>query len=290
MINWKGTGVALVTPMLADGQVDLAGMRQLVDFVAHHVDYLVVLGTTGEVATLNTNEKVQVLETVKQQLGGRKPLVLGHGGNDTLKLISQLNDYDFQGVDAILSVSPYYNKPSQSGIQKHYEAIADSSPVPVILYNVPGRTGSNVSAQTTLNLARHGNIIGTKEASGNVEQCMVIAAGKPEDFYLISGDDLLTPSLMAIGAVGAISVLANAYPYEFSRMVQLCGDNDFETAANVWTNFLELNPLLYEEGNPVGIKAVLALMGVCQPHVRLPLTIASKNLNGRIKQYFIDHN
>ncbi|HRH34415.1 MAG TPA: 4-hydroxy-tetrahydrodipicolinate synthase, partial [Catalimonadaceae bacterium] len=241
MTKIYGTGVALVTPMKADGTLDVEGIRHLVDHVSKEADYLVALGTTGEVATLTTAEKVTVLETVKDQLSGRKPLVLGHGGNDTTKLISQFKDYDFQGVDAILSVSPYYNKPSQTGIQRHYEAIADASPVPVILYNVPGRTGSNVSATTTLKLASHPNIVGTKEASGNVEQCMAIAAAKPSDFLLISGDDLLTPSLIAIGASGAISVLANAYPKEFSTMIRLCQSNDYGSASQIWSNWLDLN-------------------------------------------------
>lgn len=284
MTKIYGTGVALVTPMKADGTLDVEGIRHLVDHVSKEADYLVALGTTGEVATLTTAEKVTVLETVKDQLCGRKPLVLGHGGNDTTKLISQFKDYDFQGVDAILSVSPYYNKPSQTGIQRHYEAIADASPVPVILYNVPGRTGSNVSATTTLKLASHPNIVGTKEASGNVEQCMAIAAAKPSDFLLISGDDLLTPSLIAIGASGAISVLANAYPKEFSTMIRLCQSNDYGSASQIWSNWLDLNPLLYEEGNPVGIKAVLAQMGVCQPFVRLPLANASSDLTARIRK------
>lgn len=284
MTKFYGTGVALVTPMKADGSLDISGIRKLVDYVSKDADYLVALGTTGEVATLTTAEKVTVLETVKEQLAGRKPLVLGHGGNDTAKLVSQFKDYDFQGVDAVLSVSPYYNKPSQAGIQRHYEALAGASPVPVIMYNVPGRTGSNVTAATTLKLSTHSNIIGTKEASGNVEQCMAIAAGKPTDFLLISGDDLLTPSLIPIGASGAISVLANAYPKEFSSMIRLCQSNDYKAAAQVWSKWLELNPLLYEEGNPVGIKAVLAELGVCQPFVRLPLATASLDLTAKIRK------
>lgn len=284
MINLKGTGVALVTPFLSNGNVDVAGIRQLVDFLASEVDYLVALGTTGEVATLDTSEKILVLETVKDQLAGRKPLVLGHGGNNTKKLISEFSSFDFKGVDAILSVSPYYNKPSQAGIRMHYEAIADASPVPVILYNVPGRTGSNVTAETTLQLAKHQNIMATKEASGNIEQCMAIAAGKPTDFLLISGDDMLTPSLMAIGAVGAISVLANGFPKEFSQMIRFSAHQQFAEAAEIWKQWIGLNPLLYEEGNPVGIKAVLAEFNVCGPWVRQPLATVSENLKARIKQ------
>ena len=283
MINLKGTGVALVTPLLPNGGVDVAGIEKLVDFVAPHVDYLVALGTTGEVATLTTHEKILVLETVKRKLAGRKPLVLGHGGNDTLKLISQMKDFDFGGVHAVLSVSPYYNKPSQAGIVAHYEAFANACPVPVLLYNVPGRTGSNVSAQTTLALAQHPNIVGTKEASGNVEQCMAIAAGKPADFLLISGDDMLTPALISIGAVGAISVLANAFPQAFVQMVNRCLHHQFAEAQKIWNQWITLNPLLYEEGNPVGIKAVLEAQKICGGHVRLPLAKATAALQARIE-------
>ena len=281
MINLQGTGVALITPMLANGELDLPGLENIVDYVAS-ADYIVALGTTGEVATLKTGEKNKVMDVIKTKLAGKKPLVLGHGGNDTGKLISQLNDFDFEGIDAILSVSPYYNKPSQTGIIAHYEAIANASPVPVILYNVPGRTGSNISAASTLELAKHPNIIGIKEASGNVEQAMAIARDKPGDFYLISGDDLLTPALISIGAKGVISVLANALPQQFSEMVSACLKSDFSAAAIIWKKWLDLNPLLYEEGNPVGIKAVLAQLGVCGDGVRLPLVAASNGLKERI--------
>lgn len=287
MTKFLGTGVALVKPMHEDGRIDFTGLQNLVNHVADSVDYLVALGTTGEVATLKKEEKLESIETIKSVLKGRKPLVLGHGGNNTASLVQQFNDYDFQGIDAILSVSPYYNKPSQAGIRKHYETLADASPIPVILYNVPGRTGSNMTAETTLHLARHPKIIGIKEASGNVEQAMAIAAGKPDDFLLISGDDLLTPSLMAIGGVGAISVLANAYPAAFAEMVNACARNDYSAASKVWKRFLDLNPLLYEEGNPVGIKAVLSEMGVCGPHVRMPLAGASEGLQQKIRKAMV---
>jgi len=285
MINLNGTGVALVTPMDADGLLDLEGLSNAVDFVSKHVDYLVLLGTTGEVATLTTKEKNLVLETSKKKLAGKKPLVLGHGGNDTGKLISQLNDIDFNGIDAVLSVSPYYNKPSQKGVIAHYEAIANACPVPIILYNVPGRTGSNIPAASTLTLAKHPNIIGIKEASGNIEQSMAIAKDMPSDFYLISGDDLLTPALISVGAKGVISVLANAFPKEFSEMVSLCLKGEFSSASNHWKKWLDLNPLLYEEGNPVGIKEVMRNLGICGSGVRLPLTVASQELINKIKAF-----
>ena len=283
MINLSGTGVALVTPMKSDGSLDVAGLRKVVDHVVQGVDYIVALGTTGEVATLDSDEKTLVMDTVKQQLAGRKPLVYGHGGNDTGKLISQMKDMDWSGIDAVLSVSPYYNKPSQAGIIAHYEKFADACPRPVILYNVPGRTSSNLTAATTLKLAGHPNIIGTKEASGNVEQCMAIAKDKPADFWLLSGDDMLTPSLIAIGTQGVISVLANAFPVEFSKMVKHCLSAQFADASTIWKKWIDLNPLLYEEGNPVGIKAVLRQLGVCEDGVRLPLMAASQNLSDRIK-------
>lgn len=288
MADFRGTGVALVTPFLSDGRIDFVSLEKLVNHcLTGGVDYLVVLGTTGESATLNTEEKAQVLQKVKEVNQGRKPIVLGHGGNDTARLILGMQSIDWEGVDAILSVSPYYNKPSQAGIQAHYEALATDAPVPVILYNVPGRTGSNMTAATTLKLAAHPNIIGIKEASGNVEQAMAIAASKSEDFLLISGDDLLTPSLIAIGAVGAISVLANSHPAEFSQMVQHSRNQDFEAAAAIWKNWIALNPLLYEEGNPVGIKAVLSMLGICETHVRQPLRKVSDGLMARIREAMV---
>lgn len=288
MNKFRGTGVALVTPFLADGRVDFESLEKLtMHCISGGVDYLVVLGTTGESATLSTSEKAEVLSVVRAKNNGRKPLVLGHGGNNTSRLIDNLKQIDWQGVDAILSVSPYYNKPSQAGIQAHYEALASAAPLPVILYNVPGRTGSNMTATTTLKLAAHSNIIGIKEASGNMEQCMAISAGKPDDFLLISGDDLLTPALISIGAVGAISVLANSLPKEFSALVRHSINLEFEAARQIWKNWIELNPLLYEEGNPVGIKAVLSELGICGPAVRLPVLEASQGLKERIRKILV---
>jgi 4-hydroxy-tetrahydrodipicolinate synthase len=285
MADFHGTGVALVTPFLNDGRIDFDSLARLVNHcIEGGVDYLVVLGTTGESATLSAEEKAAVLEGVKKANQGRKPLVLGHGGNDTSRLISGMQSIEWEGVDAILSVSPYYNKPSQAGIEAHYEALATDAPVPVIMYNVPGRTGSNMSVSTTLKLATHPNIIGIKEASGNVEQAMAIAAGTPDDFLLISGDDLLTPALISVGATGAISVLANSHPGEFSQMVNLSRSRDYEAAAGIWKNWISLNPLLYEEGNPVGIKALLEQMGICQAFVRQPLQKASAGLTTRIRE------
>jgi len=246
------------------------------------VNYLVVNGTTGESVTTTPAEKAQILQFVKQHVGGRVPLVYGLGGNNTQQVLETLAHTDLEDITAILSVSPYYNKPSQQGIYQHYLQLANASPVPVILYNVPGRTGSNISAETTLKLAAHENIIGTKEASGNLEQCMYIAKHKPQDFMLISGDDLLTVPMAAFGAEGVISVLANAFPEKFSRMISLSLSHQFKEATTLLNGFVDINPLLYEEGNPVGIKAVLERFGVCEPSVRLPLVEASAGLKDRI--------
>lgn len=283
MIDLTGTGVALITPMKNDGSLDLEGLQKTTQHVAQGVDYVVALGTTGESATLSGKEKREVVSRVAETLDGSKPLVLGLGGNDTHKILEEIKQTDFSGISAILSVSPYYNKPSQSGLLAHYLKIADASPVPVILYNVPGRTGGNISAATTLQLADHPNIIATKEASGNVEQCMAIARDMPSGFQLLSGDDLLTPSLVSIGATGVISVLANAWPREFSAMVRHCLDHQFAAAEAFWKRWIPLNPLLYEEGNPVGIKAVMEDLGICGAAVRLPLVAASPELRQRIR-------
>ena len=279
----RGTGVALVTPFTKELAVDYDALRKLLDFVLDGgVNYLVVNGTTGESVTTTTAEKAEILSFVKQHVNGRVPLVYGLGGNNTQQVLETLKSTDLSGITAILSVSPYYNKPSQQGIYQHYLQIANASPVPVILYNVPGRTGSNITAETTIKLAVHENIIGTKEASGNLEQCMYIAKHKPEGFMLISGDDLLTVPMAAFGAEGVISVLANAFPGKFSNMINLALEHKFKEATELLHGFVDINPLMYEEGNPVGVKAVLERFGVCQPSVRLPLMEASAGLKDKI--------
>lgn len=278
-----GTGVALVTPFTKDLAVDYDGLKKLLDFTLEGgVNYLVVNGTTAESVTTTTAEKAKILEFIKKEVNGRIPLVYGLGGNSTQHVLDILDSTNLDGIDAILSVSPYYNKPSQQGIYQHYIQIANASPVPVILYNVPGRTGSNVTSDTTLRLALHDNIIGIKEASGNLEQCMLIAKHKPEDFLLISGDDLLTLPMISFGAVGVISVLANGFPEKFSRMIQLALDQKFTEASKLLYDFVDMNSLMYEEGNPVGVKAVLERFGVCSPAVRLPLETASAGLKDRL--------
>ncbi|QCR24910.1 4-hydroxy-tetrahydrodipicolinate synthase [Pontibacter sp. SGAir0037] len=282
---FRGTGVALVTPFKEDLTVDFDGLLKLLDFtISGGVNYLVVNGTTAESVTTTTAEKAEILNFIKEHVADRLPIVYGIGGNSTHQVIETIANTDLDGVAAILSVSPYYNKPSQIGIYQHYLHIANACPVPVILYNVPGRTSSNVTADTVLKLSAHPNIIGIKEASGNMEQCMIIAKHKPSDFLLISGDDLLTLPMITFGAVGVISVLANAFPEKFSKMVQLGLSFDFAPAHQLLNDFVDINPLMYEESNPVGVKALLERFGVCKASVRLPLLEASAGLKDRLNK------
>ncbi|GAA4387025.1 4-hydroxy-tetrahydrodipicolinate synthase [Hymenobacter koreensis] len=283
---FHGTGVALVTPFSpSDFSVDYAALRRLLDFVIEGgVEYIVINGTTAESPTTSTEEKAEILRVAKEHVAGRVPLVFGIGGNDTAAVERTIRSTDLEGVAAILSASPYYNKPSQRGIIAHYERLADASPVPIILYNVPGRTASNLTADTTIRLAQHSNIIGIKEASGNLEQCMQIASLKSDDFLLISGEDVLTTSMISFGAVGVISVLANAFPRPFTDMTRAALAGDFATATEKLFELLPLNPLMYEESNPVGVKAALEVQSVCSNAVRLPLVEASESLQQRIRK------
>ncbi|GAA4506007.1 4-hydroxy-tetrahydrodipicolinate synthase [Hymenobacter ginsengisoli] len=284
MNKLHGTGVALVTPFTATGAIDWAAWERLLDFnIAGGVEYLVINGTTGESPTVTAAEKTELLDVARRHVAGRVPLVYGIGGNNTATVEHQLRHTDLTGIEAILSASPAYNKPSQAGILAHYQRLAEASPLPLILYNVPGRTGSNMVADTTLKLAQHDNIIGIKEASGNVEQCLAILAQKPADFLFLSGDDMLTLPLIACGGQGIISVLGNAFPQKFSDMTRAALAGDFARASQLLYYFVGLNPLMYEEGNPVGVKAALALQGVCEAAVRLPLVPASEGLVARIK-------
>lgn len=279
-----GTGVALVTPFYENGSIDYDSLKNLLDHTAKQgVDYYVVQGTTGESTTTTAEEKKEILKFVKDNNSSNLPIVYGIGGNNTLQVIETIKSTDLSGADAILSVSPYYNKPSQEGIKRHFELIADNSPVPVILYNVPGRTASNLTAATTLSLSEHKNIIGIKEAAGNMEQAMQISANMPDDFLLISGDDLLTVPLYAIGAKGVISVLANSFSNVFKEMKEHAFTNNYEAASKACFKLLSINPLMYSESNPVGIKHVLKLQGVCDDHVRLPLLPPSAQLKNEIK-------
>ncbi|WP_339697525.1 4-hydroxy-tetrahydrodipicolinate synthase [uncultured Roseivirga sp.] len=279
----KGTGVALVTPFNEDLSIDFDGLLKLLEHTAKGVDYYVVQGTTGESATTTSAEKAEILSFIKQNNKAKLPIVYGIGGNNTQSVLENIKSTDLEGVCAILSVSPYYNKPSQEGIYQHFKMIADASPVPVILYNVPGRTQSNISANTTLRLAEHKNIVAIKEASGDLTQCMAISKDAPEDFLLISGDDLLTTPMMSFGAVGVISVLANAFPETFKRLTKAALSNDFEASSQATFELIDINPLMYAESNPVGVKHVLEVFGVCKNYVRMPLLPASDELKTKIQ-------
>lgn len=272
-IDLHGLGVALVTPFKADKSIDYDAFDKLLDFlIKSKVDYLVVLGTTGETPTLDEQEKEDVKAFVRKKVKGLVPLILGCGGNDTMRVVKELNEGNFEGFSAILSVVPSYNKPSQEGMYCHFAEIAKNAPLPVILYNVPGRTGVNMSAETTLHLAGNfNNIIGIKEASGNLSQIEEILKYKPEKFQVISGDDSLTYPLMAIGAVGVISVIGNVFPVEFGRMVRLCLANEYEKALKIHYSFTELLKLLFLDGNPAGVKCMLNALGMMENELRLPL-------------------
>lgn len=279
-----GTGVALITPFNNDFSVDYSSLEKIVDFVVSQgVDFLVALGTTSESATLSTEEKVEVVDTILKINNNRIPVVLGMGGNDTRCLINHINKQDFAGISAILSVTPYYNKPQQDGLLAHFRAVADASPVPMILYNVPGRTSVNMKAETCLKLAHHPNILSVKEASGDMGQVMQIIASKPDKFELLSGDDALTLPMLAVGAKGVISVVANAFPDLFSNMVrfQLAGDN--ANALPIHYKLLRMIDLLFVDGNPAGIKSVLHQFGLCSNILRLPLVPVNPTVAEQIK-------
>lgn len=280
--KFHGVAPALVTPMLQDRSIDWKALSSLINHVSQGgVDYLVVQGTTGESATTTSDEKKKIIETIKESNAHHLPIVYGIGGNDTESLLGQIKNTSFNGIDAILSVAPYYNKPSFRGVIDHFNSIADTCPVPVILYNIPGRTGINLSPETVLNLAEHPNIIGIKEASCIIEQCIEIAFNKPKDFLLISGDDVQAVPIISIGGVGVMSVIANALPNKFSEMIHFALKGDFVSAQKILGHFLAIDSYLYEEGNPVGVKLILESLGLMQSQVRRPLAVGSEEL--RIK-------
>lgn len=272
-INLSGIGVALITPFKEDESIDFDAFARLLDYqIQNGTDYLVVLGTTAETPTLSEDEKDEIKRFVVERTRGRIPLVLGVGSNNTRSVVEHLNSDYLKGYDAVLSVVPYYNKPSQEGIYQHYATIAQASPLPVILYNVPGRTGVNMTAETTLRLARNfDNIIAIKEASGNITQMDDIIKNKPHDFMVISGDDGVTFPLITLGAMGVISVIGNAFPKEFSRMVRLALNGNYDQALTIHHRFTELFSLLFVDGNPAGVKCLLNLMGMIENKLRLPL-------------------
>ncbi|MCZ2472081.1 4-hydroxy-tetrahydrodipicolinate synthase [Aquirufa ecclesiirivi] len=289
--KFHGVAPALITPMLSDRTIDWKALENLIQYVTNGgVDYLVVQGTTGESVTTSADEKKKIIATVQEANTKNLPIVYGLGGNHTENLMAQIKQTSFDGIDAILSVCPYYNKPSARGVIQHYRAVADASPVPVILYNIPGRTGINLSPETILTLAEHPNIIGVKEASCVIEQCMEIAAHKPADFLLISGDDVQAVPIISVGGVGVMSVIANAFPHQFSQMIHAALAGDFAEARKSLGSFLAIDPYLYEEGNPVGVKKILALKGMIQAQVRMPLAEASEELGVKLNRIIQQEN
>lgn len=276
--KFKGTGVAIVTPFTKDGNVDFKSLEKLVNHIIKGgIEYVVVLGTTGESVTLSKDEKAAVVQHVIETVDKRVPIVMGLGGNNTQEILNSLKKESFAHIDALLSVSPYYNKPNQRGIYQHFKAIAEASPLPIILYNVPARTSSNMTADTTLKLANDfKNIIAIKEASGNLEQCMKIIKYKPKDFLVISGDDLLTLPIIASGGDGVISVVANAFPKDYSEMTRQILAGNVKEAQKLHYKLTDITEQLFADGNPAGIKTVLELMKICPSNVRLPLVKVNK--------------
>ncbi|MGB7785760.1 MAG: 4-hydroxy-tetrahydrodipicolinate synthase [Salinimicrobium sp.] len=290
MNKFVGTGVALITPFKEDLSVDKEALKKLVNFqVDNGIDYMVVLGTTGESVTLSSEEKKEVMEIIIAENNGRLPLVLGVGGNSTAKVVEELKNTDLSAFDAVLSVSPYYNKPSQEGIFQHYKAVAAASAKPIILYNVPGRTGSNVLPATVKRLAREvDNIIGIKEAAGDMVQAMNLINMVPKDFLVISGDDMITLPMVLAGGHGVISVIGQGFPAEFSKMVKLGLDRKVDEAYELHYKVAPSIDLIFAEGNPVGIKALLEKRGVCKNTLRLPLVKSTEALTQKINS-FVDN-
>jgi len=286
MKKFKGTGVAIVTPFKNDSSIDFAALGRVVNHVIKGgVNYIIAMGTTGEASTLTMDEKQAVISFVTETIDGRVPLVIGIGGNNTQEIINFIKEVDLGGAEGILSVAPYYNKPSQRGLIQHFKAIATCSPLPVIIYNVPGRTSCNITSDTCLELAHEcDNIVGVKEASGDLAQIMRIIKGKPENFLVISGDDMMTIPIIAAGGVGVISVLANAFPAECSELVSHAVKNNFKAARDIQFRFLETIDLLFADGNPAGVKAFMSVMNLCLNNLRLPLVPVNRTIYFKIQK------
>ena len=287
MQKFEGTGVALVTPFKKDFSVDVEALQRIVEFVTKgNVEYLVVLGTTAESATLSQDEKELVIKTIVEANAGKLPLVLGVGGNNTLKVVEELKTRDLSKFDAILSVSPYYNKPTQEGIYQHFKAVAEASPIPVILYNVPGRTASNVLPATIIRLANDfKNVIAVKEAAGDIVQAMKLIQNKPEGFLVISGDDMVTLPMVLSGGSGVISVIGQGFPKEFSEMVRLGLQRKVDEAYELHYLLADSIDMIFEQGNPAGIKEVFKSLGLSENTVRLPLVNVDDNLANRLNNF-----
>ena len=286
MKRFKGTGVAIVTPFKNDYSIDFTALGRVINHViSGGVNYIVALGTTGESVTLSKDEKKAIISYVVEAIDNRVPLIVGIGGNNTQEIINSVRHSNLEGVDGILSVAPYYNKPSQKGLFQHFKAIATSSPLPLIIYNVPGRTSCNISSDTCLELAHAcENIIGVKEASGDISQIMRIIKGKPDNFLVISGDDMMTIPIIAAGGAGVISVLANAFPAQISELINHSLKYNFKTAREIQFRFLEMTDLLFIDGNPSGVKAMLNILDICQNNLRLPLVPVSRPVYTRIQK------
>lgn len=287
-----GTGAALITPFKKDFSYDIEALESLIDYIIDGgTDYIVALGTTAETPTIKPSDRGNILHIIKQRIASRVPLVAGLGGNCTAEVVEYVEHTDLEGIDAILSVTPYYNKPSQEGLYRHFRAIAEASPIPVILYNIPGRTGVNMTAETTCRLAAdEPNIIAVKEASGKIEQIEQIIRNRPEGFRVISGDDSLTLEVMRRGGDGVISVAANAFPKMVSRMVDLAASGDYDSAEQIMGHLREAIAALFEQGNPTGIKAALAVMGRIENVLRLPLVPATEPLMKKIKTLITEYD
>lgn len=288
MIKLSGLGVAMVTPFNSNGQIDYPALQRLTEHIVESSDFLVVMGTTGETPTLSFEEQRSVLDFVIEINNKRVPVVMGLGGNNTAALCERIKDFDFKGVDAVLSASPYYNKPSQEGIYQHFMAVANASPKPIILYNVPSRTGSNMTAATTVRLADHNNITAIKEASGDLAQIDEIIRTKPVDFSVLSGDDGLTLAMLGSGADGVISVIGNALPKRFGGMIHQALFGQVLEAKEMHHKLAPIIDAIFEEGNPAGIKSVLDILNICSDNVRLPLVPATKNLRDKLYSCLAD--
>jgi 4-hydroxy-tetrahydrodipicolinate synthase len=287
----RGTGVALITPFTPGMDIDYPALSRVIEYVIKGgVEYLVTLGTTGETPTLSRNEKIALIKFTCEQANGRLPVVVGIGGSNTEELVQDLEEFPLDQAVAVLSASPYYSKPSQEGLFEHYRALAKASPKPIILYNVPGRTGRNINAATTLRLANEvDGIAGIKEASGDMAQCMQILRDRPEDFLVLSGDDALALPQIACGMEGVISVAANSFPEHFSEMVRACLQGDFKKGKSLNDELIEGYELLFAENNPAGVKAAMSELGIIRNHLRLPLVPLSEPLNQRLKSYLMEH-
>ncbi|MFI3293646.1 MAG: 4-hydroxy-tetrahydrodipicolinate synthase [Rikenellaceae bacterium] len=292
MKNLSGVGVAMVTPFTPDGRVDYEGLARMIDYVIEGgVDYIVALGTTAETPTLYMPERAVIAMFITNHVAGRVPLVMGVGGNSTSEVLDQLREFDLRGADAILSVTPYYNKPSQEGLYQHFKVVSENSPLPIILYNIAGRTGVNMTVETTLRIARDfDNVIGVKEASGNIEQIQSVIDQRPEGFLVLAGDDGIAVDIMRRGGDGVISVAANTFPTKFMKCMNLAKEGKYTEAEELYTEMAEAVDALFAEGNPTGVKCALAAMGIIGDRMRLPLVSGTEELSAKFKTLISKYN